>query len=56
LLQQWIFVAVRVEGVTEKACLQHRKVLLAIKKHDGATARRAMARHLKDMSTVLPEK
>jgi GntR family transcriptional repressor for pyruvate dehydrogenase complex len=56
LLQQWILVAVRVEGVTEKACGQHRKLLLAIKKHDSAAARRAMQKHLEDMSTVLPKK
>ena len=40
LLQQWILGAVGIKGVPEKACAQHQRVLAAIRKKDGAGARR----------------
>src|SRR5215471_2557178 len=55
LLQQWIVAAVAVDGVTAKACAQHKKLLLAIKAHDSAAARKAMQKHLHDMASFLPD-
>src|SRR5271168_1783390 len=46
LLQKWILSAVAVESVPEKACEQHRRILLAIKNRDGVAARKQMRNHL----------
>jgi GntR family transcriptional repressor for pyruvate dehydrogenase complex len=56
LLQQWILGAVAVKGVPEKACAQHQRVLAAIRKKDGAAARREMRKHLQDMATFAPRR
>ncbi|HEV2273225.1 MAG TPA: FadR/GntR family transcriptional regulator [Acidobacteriaceae bacterium] len=56
LLQEWILAAVGTAGVPEKACAQHRRLLLAIKSHDSAAARKAMQRHLHDMADYLPKR
>ena len=55
LLQQWILSAVAMQGVPEKACAQHKRVLLAIKNRDGAAARKEMRKHLRDMSAFAPQ-
>src|SRR5580704_429541 len=56
LLQQWILTAVAVKGVPEKACEQHKRVLQAIEKQDGAAARKEMRNHLLDMAGFVPQK
>jgi GntR family transcriptional regulator, transcriptional repressor for pyruvate dehydrogenase complex len=56
LLQQWILSAVAIEGVSAKACAQHKRILLAIKNHDTAAARKAMQNHLCDMAGFLAKK
>jgi GntR family transcriptional regulator, transcriptional repressor for pyruvate dehydrogenase complex len=56
LLQQWILSAVDIEGVAEKACAQHKRVLQAIEKRDDATARKEMRKHLHDMAGFVPQK
>jgi GntR family transcriptional repressor for pyruvate dehydrogenase complex len=56
LLQEWILSAASVQGVPEKACAQHRRVLLAIKNKDEFTARKEMRRHLLAMSAFAPQK
>jgi len=48
--------AVAVKGVPEKACAQHQRVLAAIRKKDGAAARREMRKHLQDMATFAPRR
>jgi GntR family transcriptional repressor for pyruvate dehydrogenase complex len=55
LMQQWILGAVVVEGVPEKACAQHRRMLTAIRNKDGIAARKEMGKHLKDMSAFAPQ-
>jgi len=55
LLQQWILGAVAVKGVPEKACAQHKRVLLAIKNKDASAARKEMRKHLHDMAAFAPE-
>jgi GntR family transcriptional repressor for pyruvate dehydrogenase complex len=54
LLQQWIVSAVRVAGVADKACSQHKRILLAIRNHDGAAARMEMRKHLEEMAAFAP--
>jgi GntR family transcriptional repressor for pyruvate dehydrogenase complex len=56
LLQQWILSAVTVKGVPEKACAQHKRVLLAIKNKDGVAARKEMRKHLHDMAAFAPQR
>lgn len=56
LLQQWILSAAQITGLPDKACQQHRQLLLAIKSKDSSAARKAMRRHLNDMALVLLEK
>lgn len=56
LLQEWVLGAVAAKGVAEKACQQHKKLLQAIENHDSAAARKAMQKHLQDMSAFLPKK
>jgi GntR family transcriptional regulator, transcriptional repressor for pyruvate dehydrogenase complex len=56
LLQQWILGAVVVKGVPEKACAQHKRVLLAIRKGDGSSARKEMRSHLRSMAAFVPRK
>jgi GntR family transcriptional regulator, transcriptional repressor for pyruvate dehydrogenase complex len=56
LLQQWIFSAVVVKGVPEKACAQHKRVLQAIENRDGTAARKEMRNHLLDMASFVPKK
>jgi len=56
LLQQWILSAAQITGLPDKACQQHRRLLLAIKSKDSSAARKAMQRHLNDMALVLLEK
>ncbi len=56
LLQQWILSAVDIKGVPEKACAQHKRVLQAIEKRDGAAARKEMRKHLHDMAGFVPQK
>lgn len=56
LLHQWILGAVKAEGVADKACRQHKRILLAIKNRDSSAARREMNRHLQDMAAFAPEK
>ncbi len=56
LLQQWIMSALAIEGVPEKACAQHKRILLAIKNRDSAGARKAMQRHVQEMASFLPKK
>jgi GntR family transcriptional repressor for pyruvate dehydrogenase complex len=55
LLQQWVLSAVGVKGVPEKACAQHKRVLLAISNHDGEAARKEMRKHLRDMAAFAPQ-
>ena len=56
LLQQWILSAAAIKGVPEKACAQHKRVLLAIKNQDGVAARKEMRKHLHDMSAFAPQR
>jgi GntR family transcriptional repressor for pyruvate dehydrogenase complex len=56
LLQQWILTAVAVPGVPEKACTQHRRMLLAVRNKDGVGARKEMRKHLQDMAAFAPRK
>jgi GntR family transcriptional repressor for pyruvate dehydrogenase complex len=56
LLQQWILSAVGVKGVPEKACAQHKRLLLAIKSGNGLAARKEMRKHLSDMAGFAPKK
>jgi len=55
LLQQWIVSAVNVAGVPDKACAQHKRILLAIRNKDGAAARQEMRKHLQEMAAFAPE-
>ena len=55
LLQQWILSAVAIKGVPDKACAQHKRILLAIKKADGVTARKEMRNHLREMASFAPQ-
>lgn len=55
LLQQWILSAAHVSGVPEKACAQHKRILLAIRNKDGASARKEMRKHLHDMAAFVPK-
>lgn len=55
LLQQWILGAAVVKGVPEKACAQHKRMLLAIKNKDGVAARKEMQRHLQAMAAFAPQ-
>jgi GntR family transcriptional repressor for pyruvate dehydrogenase complex len=54
LLQQWVLTAVAEEGVPAKACLQHKRVLAAIRNKDAAAARKEMRKHLQDMAAFAP--
>jgi GntR family transcriptional repressor for pyruvate dehydrogenase complex len=56
LLQQWILSAVAVKGVPDKACAQHKRVLLAIRKGDSSAARKEMRNHLRSMAAFVPRK
>lgn len=56
LLQQWMLTAVTVNGVSKKACAQHKRILIAVKAHDSAAAREEMRKHLHDMATFLSQK
>jgi GntR family transcriptional regulator, transcriptional repressor for pyruvate dehydrogenase complex len=56
LLQQWILSAVGVKGVPEKACLQHKRILLAIGKKDSVAARKEMRKHLIEMAAFAPQR
>ena len=56
LLRNWILSAVAVKGVPEKACAQHRRILLAIRNRDAEAARKQMRRHLEEMAKFVPEK
>ena len=56
LLNQWILGAIKVDGVPEKAYLQHKRLLLAITQRDAAMARKEMQKHLRDMAAFAPEK
>jgi GntR family transcriptional repressor for pyruvate dehydrogenase complex len=55
LLQVWILAAVAIDGVPEKACAQHKRLLAAIKEGDTAGARRAMRSHLQAMAGHAPK-
>ena len=55
LLQQWILRAVATKGVPEKACAQHKRLLLTIKNRDSAAARKEMRKHLGDMAGYAPK-
>lgn len=55
LLHRWIISAVAVKGVPEKACAQHRRLLIAIKSGDGTAARNEMRRHLQAMARYAPK-
>ena len=55
LLQQWIVSAVHVPGVPDKACAQHKRILLTIRNKDSAAARQEMRKHLQDMAAFAPE-
>ncbi len=54
LLQQWILSAVAIKGVPEKACAQHKRLLLSIKSRNGTAARREMNKHLREMAGYAP--
>jgi GntR family transcriptional repressor for pyruvate dehydrogenase complex len=54
LLQQWILTAASSTGTPAKAYAQHRRILRAIKAHDGTAARKAMRKHLRAMAELLP--
>ena len=56
LLQEWILRAVTIKGVPEKACAQHKRLLLAIKSRDSAAARDEMRNHLRDMAGYAPRR
>jgi len=55
LLQQWILSAVAIKGVPQKACAQHKRLLLAIKSRDSTSARKEMRKHLRDMAGYAPK-
>jgi len=55
LLQQWIVSAVQVSGVADKACAHHKRILLAIRSHDGTAARLEMRKHLQEMAAFAPQ-
>ena len=54
LLHEWVLRALAVKGVPDKACAQHRRILLAIKGHDRPAARKEMRKHLRDMAEFVP--
>ncbi len=54
LLQRWILGAVAIEGVPEKACEQHKRLLAAIKSGDNVAARKEMRKHLRSMAGYAP--
>ena len=54
LLHEWILRAVSAKGVSEKAVVQHRRVLAAIRSKDRAAARKEMRKHLTDMAEFVP--
>ncbi len=56
LLRQWMLTAVSRKGIAEKAYAQHKRILRAIKDHDGRAARKAMQNHLHAMAEVLPKR
>ena len=56
LLQEWILRAVAIKGVPEKACAQHKRLLLAIKSRDSMAAREEMRNHLRDMAGYAPRR
>lgn len=56
LLRRWILSAVTTKGVPEKACIQHKRLLLSIKGHNGAAARKEMRNHLRDMAGYAAKK
>lgn len=53
LLQQWISNSLSVQGVSEKALAQHKRIFLAIAQKDTSAARGAMRKHLDDMAKPL---
>jgi GntR family transcriptional repressor for pyruvate dehydrogenase complex len=55
LLRGWILNAVAIEGVPEKACAQHRRILRALERRDGIAARKEMWKHLEAMAAYVPQ-
>lgn len=53
LLQQWISSSLSMEGISERALEQHKKIFLAIAKRNSSAARNAMQFHLGEMAKVL---
>jgi len=55
LLQNWIGSALKVQGVAEKALLQHQRIFMGIAKKNSSAARAAMQVHLQAMAEFLLE-
>ena len=53
LLQEWISSTLSIEGVSEKALVQHKQIFLALAKKNSAASRTAMQDHLHDMAKML---
>ena len=56
LLHEWILSAIKVDGVPEKAYVQHKRLLLAISNGDAVLARKEMQKHLREMAAFAPQR
>jgi DNA-binding GntR family transcriptional regulator len=45
-----------VEGRPQKSLAGHRRILAAIKRHDGEAAKAAMRRHIEDVEEIVLDK
>jgi GntR family transcriptional regulator, transcriptional repressor for pyruvate dehydrogenase complex len=48
--------SLQVEGRSQKSLIAHRKILTAIKRHDGEAAKAAMRRHIEDVEEIVLNK
>jgi GntR family transcriptional regulator, transcriptional repressor for pyruvate dehydrogenase complex len=48
--------SLQVEGRSQKSLIAHRKILAAIKRHDGEAAKAAMRRHIEDIEEIVLNK
>jgi GntR family transcriptional repressor for pyruvate dehydrogenase complex len=55
MLHEWILNAVAIEGVPEKACAQHKRILRAIRAREGVAARKEMWKHVQAMAAYVPQ-
>jgi GntR family transcriptional repressor for pyruvate dehydrogenase complex len=53
LLHEWMLRAVALKGVSDEACKDHERILIAIGNRDGEIARKEMRNHLHNMARYL---